>query len=163
MDSVTLKHGYSSYEGTTVTDREISNLVGIETYKALKHLNPELYLNVTNPMTPEAYIVSEIYTIFSLNDKIDGETIKRNLVIRKIKGESDLTTPIVAGIIDKNAKIETPHMKTETTILWSFYIFFMLFLIIYLLIFHIWEEPWVQNFKISDFYGCKNNWSIIQF
>jgi hypothetical protein len=158
MDTVILNKGHSSYNGVIVTDKQLADLVGLETYKALYQLDRDLYVKVTNPMLAKRFITSEVKALFSLHASIDSVTIKKNLVMRKVDGPSPETTHIVANLINSTPKMVLPKMTTWTMIIWYGYMLISTLLIVYLFIFFLWPNAINSRIYFTQKFGCPKKW-----
>lgn len=80
----------SSFKGKPVSEIQISELVGLETYKALFHYWPELYYEINHPMIPQKPFTDMIQNIIvSLKDYTTdqiGIYLKKDLIRMAVQG-----------------------------------------------------------------------------
>lgn len=150
--------GYSTYKDNYISDRDLADLVGLDTYKALYSISPELYEDLTHPMTAEKHILCRVNTILSQHESITVESIKANLVIRYVEGESVDTTEIVAGLINSSEKMTIPRMSRSTQLFWIFCLFILVFLIVFVIIFYIWPSLLDFRTHLDVVYGNPKKW-----
>lgn len=78
--SVVFENGYSIYNGESITDKNIVELVGMDTYNTLQSISPELYTILTTPSYPTEYCYQLINSVI-INNNLLPKDIKRELVI----------------------------------------------------------------------------------
>lgn len=84
--SVTFSSGSSTYDGIIVSDRQIVELTGIDTYNSLRFLSPELYVSLTTPEDPMEYCIELIQSVM-INENLFPKSIKKLLVISYVNGK----------------------------------------------------------------------------
>jgi hypothetical protein len=85
MSHYSISEGVSVYDKTTVYDRDIANLIGINTYSSLYHHDPDLWYKVVDPMPSPDIMIDVINEL-----TVDGYTdihIKKELVKYAVTGK----------------------------------------------------------------------------
>jgi hypothetical protein len=158
MPEVEFFTGYSSYDGYYVSDTEICKLVGLDTYKALYTISPDLYLALTDPMTAPRSIIYEVKTIISLHENITPKIIKKNLVIRCVNGPNKETDQIIAGLIHSSEPLKISRSSSITQICWVTWMFIMVVLIIFVFIFYVWPSLRDVRSYVNNKFGSPSDW-----
>ena len=92
-------------------DVEISQIVGLETYKALYSLWPNLYTYISDPMNPKQYYLSLVLGVVAssgLSFDDAGLQIRNTLILLIDKTIDDLEEPdrsLVIKLVDSSYKI----------------------------------------------------------
>lgn len=79
LSSVKVGQKSSTYNGITVYERQIQELVGMSTYASLYFLYPHLYYKINYPMEPQDYYVQLIQSVM-VNSNYLPEELKAELV-----------------------------------------------------------------------------------
>ena len=112
----------SYYRGKTVTDKMISRLVGLETYKALLFRWPKLYCVLNhdmNPMKPYIDLVDSVASTSNTDYEAFGTTIKSDLIRMTIDGgdRQSVAGSLVATSLPRR-HFETPFEQTIWLVIW---------------------------------------------
>jgi hypothetical protein len=156
--SVQFFNGYTLYGDIDVTDRQICDLVGLDTYKSLFTLFPTLYSDFTYPMTPSSHRLQEVKNLLSVHEELLPSDLKKYLVIRHVDGPNSLNSQIVNGFVDSSEKMIIPQIRETTLALWILVVLFVTILIVYVIIFHVW--PSLREYRImwAQKYGSPVDW-----
>jgi hypothetical protein len=150
MDNIILEEGFSYYKEKRVSDLELCNLVGLETYKALYELFPNLWVSVTYPMEAQEDHKNKIKVLLSLQDKLSGECLKRRLIVRLVDGTNQSASELVAGLINSSEPLSEPIMTPTAWSLWILFIFIFTVLTVLVFWFYIWPD--IRNFYYNRKY-----------
>lgn len=137
---VLLEKGFSYHRGRRISDLELCNLVGLETYKALYELFPHLWIEVTYPMKACEDHLHKIKVILSLYDNISGKEIKKLLIIRYINGKCQGNCEIIAGLVGSSERMHLPDMHPVTNAVWIIWMFLMIVLIVIVVYYFVWPD-----------------------
>jgi hypothetical protein len=148
-------------------DVQISQLVGLETYKALYSLWPTLYSYISDPLVPTNYyntLVMGVVAASELSFDKAGSQIKTtltSLVKEEPIGEADKS--LVSPLIGSSYPMENLQSTTWENILWISLVVFLSFWVIwYLYAIGFWE----LIFNLEDgitCYDCKSIYDYIPF
>lgn len=135
----------------------ISNLVGLETYKALYTRWNTLYSAISYPLEPTMYfvtLVDSVVAISGLSNQIAGDTIYE--ILSKISNEETVTQEemeIVAYLIGSSYPVENLNNTPLQNFLWiSLTIFLSIFIIWYLYRIGAWQSMFsnTEGFICTD-------------
>lgn len=155
------------YTKSNPVDIQISQLVGLETYKALYALWPQLYSYISDPLVPTNYyntLVLGVVAASELSFDIAGQTIKTTL-INLVKGEpvSEINKNLVTPLLGSSYPITNLKSTTWENVLWISLVVFLSFWVIwYLYAIGFWE----LIFNLEDgiaCYECKSIYDYIPF
>jgi hypothetical protein len=156
-----------SYTKNKPIDIQISQLVGLETYKALYTLWPQLYSYINDPLIPTNYyntLVLGVVAASELSFEVAGETIKTTL--SNIVNEQPIDQKnqnLVTPLIGSSYPITNLTSTTWENILWISLVVFLSFWVIwYLYAIGFWE----MIFNLEDgitCYQCKSIYDYIPF
>jgi hypothetical protein len=112
----------SYYRGQTVTDKMISRLVGLETYKALLFRWPKLYWQLNRdmkPMKPYLDLVDSVASTSNTDYEVFGTSIKSDLIRMSIDGgdRQSVAGALVATSLPVR-HFETPFDQKIWLIIW---------------------------------------------
>jgi hypothetical protein len=133
-----------AFRSKNVTDIEISNLVGLETYKALYQLWPSLYSYISDPLTPTQYFVSLVLGVVAssgLSFDVAGTTI-RNILVDLVNGETITkeNETLIAPLIGSSYSVKNLHSTFWENFIWiSVTIFLSFWIIWYLYLVGFWS------------------------
>lgn len=136
MKYINIKRSYNIYKGSYINDTMLCDFVGEETYKALYHFAPELYLEVTYPMEANQYSITEIRNIYALDNSITSRYIKYLLIVRYFEGSSE-NTYLIENLVNSSEVMDLPDMSPITNKFYIFLIFIILSITVYLIHYHI--------------------------
>lgn len=156
--SVQFSYGYSEYKNKAVSDREISDLVGMDTYKALYTIFPDKYVDFTYPMKPTDYRLQEVNNIISLYDNLDGDTLKSYLVIYFFDWNKSPHSVVVKELINSSIPMLTPCVKDSTRAIWALIVLIITILIIYVIVFYVWPSLYSYRCTLYHAYGSPLEW-----
>ncbi len=151
-------YGYSIYKSNTVSDRELCDFIGLDTYKALFTLHPELYIDFTYPMTPSKHKLSEIKNFLSLHSELNGQQLKSYFVIYFFEGENYKNKNHIIDLIDCNSPLLIPCVSDNVRALWILIVFIVTILVVYVLVFHIWPSFYEYRCAFTKTYGSPLEW-----
>jgi hypothetical protein len=133
--------GFSYYNNIRVTDIELCNFVGLETYKGLHHLWPKLYVKVTCPMEANKDIIDDIETMLSNYDNLTGRQIKERLTKCYVTKEYNKNNPdIVSRLIESSEPMTIVGMTPLTFWVWTLWMFVMMILTTIILVIYIYPQ-----------------------
>jgi hypothetical protein len=140
MSEVIFHRGYSSYRNVIITDTELSDLVGLETYKALYEIAPKLYLDISHPMIGNSSIVGEVRTLMSRQDGITARDIKADLVKEKVNSRNPnyKSSGIIAGLVRSSPPRKILPMSPQVQTNWLVIMAVVVSLLVAIFIFWIW-------------------------
>lgn len=157
----------SSYTKSKSVDIQISQIVGLETYKALYALWPHLYSYINDPLIPTNYyntLVLGVVAASELSFELAGDTIKLtlyNIVTDRPVNQKDQN--LVTPLIGSSYPITNLKNTTWENILWISLVVFLSFWVIwYLYAIGFWE----MIFNLEDgiaCYQCKSIYDYIPF
>jgi len=150
--------GHSIYKDQSVTDKDICDLVGLDTYKALYNLNPELYTDFTYPMEPSQHRMEEIRGLISLHDDLDGSTLRSYLVMRHIDGPNSENVKVVVGLVNSSEPMTIPGVCETTRSAWVLCVFIITLLVVFVIVFYIWPSLEGVRNRMSQTYGSPSKW-----
>lgn len=78
----------STYNGVTVYESQIYDMVGMDTYGALYYLSPDLYFEINYPMPVKQYAIENVQAV-QVNSGYTYKEIKQALVQSYVTGEND--------------------------------------------------------------------------
>lgn len=140
MEDIILEKGFSYYGDTRVSDIDLCNLVGLETYKALYTLFPDNWVEITHPMTANKHHLYKIGILLSLQDNITGTCLKKRLVIRFVDGPDQGSSYLIADLINSSECLGIPNMSPFTYAIWIVWMFLMMILTIIILYIYVWPD-----------------------
>lgn len=119
------------------TDIKISKLVGLETYKALYQLYPDLYNYISDPLVPTKYFLNLVLSVVAtsgLTFNVAGTQIKNtlvNLVNDKTVETKDLS--LVTPLLDTSYPVEYMKSTFWEDFIWITFTVIISFLVIFIL------------------------------
>jgi hypothetical protein len=116
-------------------DIAISQVTGLETYKALYYFYPNLYYYISDPLQPTEYfknLVSQVITNTGLSFAEAGIEIQSNLE-SIAKGVEPQNLRIVQDLIDSSYPVKNMNRTTSQNILLILIVLFLSFWIIWYL------------------------------
>ncbi len=158
METVKHFYGHSEYKNQVITDKEICDLVGLDTYKALYTLNPNLYTDFTHPMVPTQHQLEEIRSLLSLQADIDGNKLRSYLVMRYIDGPNCENASVVAGLVNSSPPMTVPGVCDLTRARWTLIVFIITLLVVFVIIFYVWPSLQSAFSEITETYGSPSKW-----
>lgn len=154
MDDIVFKTGFSYYKRKCVSDRDICDLVGLETYKALYELFPTYWVDLTYPMTAQEDHLHRIQTLLVSQDGLTGKCLKKRLIIRHVDGPTQSASELVAGLVNSSPRMDSPNMSPLTYVLWILWMFVITVVTLLVIIFCIWPE-------IKEYASYKGNIIVV--
>lgn len=144
-----------AFTSNNQNDIAIANLVGLETYKALYTMWPQLYTYISDPLTPTDYfstLVSGIVATSGFDYQSAGTVIHETLLDltdNKIVSKEDYV--LVQPLISSSYPIKYLNDTTWENIIWiSVTVFLAFFIIWYLYVVGFWG----MIFNIKDGIVC---------
>lgn len=141
-------------------DIKISKLVGLETYKALYQLYPDLYHYISDPLVPTKYFLNLVLSVVAtsgLTFNVAGTQIK-NTLVSLVNDEpiEDKDSTLVAPLLDSSYPIE--YLKST---FWEDFIWITLTVIISFLVIFVLYVIGFWNFLFNSVdgiacYGCSS-------
>jgi len=128
---------YSIYKDKIVTDKEISNLIGIESYKALYEIYPNTYSNLTYPMSCSKFHYQEVKNLLSLYPNMSNLEFKSHLVITIVDKNK---CHILNGFIGLSEPMTQSCVSDLDQIVWVLIVFIITVLIVYVFIFYVYPS-----------------------
>lgn len=151
MEEVILKKGFSHYKNNTISDIDICNFVGLETYKVLYKLYPKLYVRITHPMLVEDDRVNKFLTMASNYDNLSGKDIKRRLVRYYINKDYNKNNPdLVSRLINSSEPMNIVGITPLGFWLWTLWMFIMMILTVIVLVIYVYPQTISQNMEYYD-------------
>lgn len=125
-------------------DIKISNLVGLETYKALYQLWPTLYSYISDPLKPTQYFVSLVLGVVAssgLSFEVAGNTIRDTLVdLVNDKVISKENEVLVSSLIESSYSVKNLNSTFWENFIWiSVTVFLSFWIIWYLYLVGFWS------------------------
>lgn len=155
MDKIVLERGFSYYKDIIVSDTDLCNLVGLETYKALYTLFPQHWIEITHPMNANEHHLYKIGVLLSLQDNITGACLKKRLVVRFVDGPDEGSSYLIADLINSSDSLSMPNMSPFTYAIWIIWMFLMMVLTVIVLYIYIWPDYNCYHRK------CNNNCTVL--
>ena len=125
----------TSFRSFNQTDIEISQLTGLETYKALYYYWPELYSYISDPLVPTKYYVNLMAnTVISTGYSFEkaGSEIRKNLEMLA-NGETPIDYEIIQPLLDSSYKVNNLNSTPAETYILVFFVVFLSFWVIWYL------------------------------
>jgi hypothetical protein len=124
----------SSYKGVTVYERQIYDLVGMDTYAALYYVSPSLYSSINYPMTVREYALENVQAVL-INSGYTPEQIKQALVETYVDKEVDPSIQPLLNSSPPTDQWNSPFMTTAwfllflslgiLAVIWILYMFIL--------------------------------------
>ena len=156
-----------AFRTLNTNDVEISKLVGLETYKALYALYPNLYSYISSPLVPTNYfvtLVSGVIANSTLSYDQAGQIIYDTLV--SLTQDSDVAPEnlvLVTPLLNSSYTIKNLSYTNWETLLWiSITIFLSFFIIWYLYVVGFWNKLFDPVNGITC-YDCPSVFDMVQF
>jgi hypothetical protein len=149
------------------TDVRISQIVGLETYKAIYSRWPSLYSYINYPSTPTKYftdLVGGVVASSGLSDLVAGNKI-RNVLLQMINEEdiSETDQELVRPLIQSSYKIKYLDNTPFENAIWIIVtIFLSIFLILYLYSIGFWNMIFNSTDGVNC-YSCSSIFDRIEF
>lgn len=151
MTKVILEKGYSQYKDNFISDIDICNFVGLETYKVLYNLYPKLYVRVTHPMEAEDDRVNKFLNMLSNYDNLNGKDIKIGLVKYYIDRDYNKNSlDLISKLINSSEPMDIVGTTPLGFWLWTLWIFIMMILAVIVLVIYIYPQTISQNMEYYD-------------
>lgn len=151
MDDVKLSKGFTYYKDNIISDIDICNFVGLETYKVLYKLYPKLYVKITYPMNANLDRINKFKVLLSNYDNMTGEIIKIRLVKKFInKDYNKNSSDIISKLINSSEPMEVVGMTPLTFWIWSLWMFIMMLLTVIVLVIYIYPQTICNNMEYYD-------------
>jgi hypothetical protein len=148
-------------------DVEISKLVGLETYKALYALYPNLYSYISNPLVPTNYfvtLVSGVITNSTVSFDQAGQLIYDTLVsLTRDQEVAPENLVLVTPLLNSSYTIKNLSYTNWENIIWiTITIFLAFFIIWYLYVVGFWTKLFDSEYGIAC-YDCPSMFDMVQF
>lgn len=154
-----------SFRNNNPVDVAISKIVGLETYKALYALWPNLYAYISDPLVPTRYftdLVSGVVASSGLSYEVAGLTIKNTLSALTVENStvSQKDIDLVSPLIDSSFKIENLKNTFWENVIWIVIVVFLSFWVLwYLYMIGFWSFIFNNNDGLAC-YNCKSIFDI---
>jgi hypothetical protein len=153
-----------AFTSSNPNDISIANLVGLETYKALYTMWPNLYSYISDPLTPTSYfntLVSGIVATSGLEYQTAGSTIRTTLLsISNGEDVSNENYVLVQPLIASSYEIKYLNDTFWENVIWiSVTVFLAFFIIWYLYV----VGFWAMIFNLKDGIVCYDCPSIFDW
>jgi hypothetical protein len=155
--SYKINKNLSKFNNKIIYDRTILNYIGIQNYKNLQEIFPNLYENLINNQI-YYYYTQEKLVILELSRTIDPIEIKKQ-IIATIVGDKNL---VVNGIIKNLVKNKPDNIKTteNTNDIWIFVFVILIFILGIIYVLYILDIFTYIFSKSCDSNSCVKNFNI---